>query len=134
MALNDFSRPQRMSIGAFFIIFAKNFRHILAPIAPVALYKFFTSSSDGEIGLGEILFFCLGATVILSIIASLASYLPKKFYVKNGNLVFIHGLINHETTSIPLGRVHSLRTEKGIWFRLLGMRGIIFDTIATRTE
>ncbi|MDE6682744.1 MAG: PH domain-containing protein, partial [Muribaculaceae bacterium] len=50
------------------------------------------------------------------------------------NLVFIHGLINLDTTSIPLGRVQSLRTEKGIWFRLLAMRGIIFDTIATRTE
>ncbi len=130
----DFSRPQRMSIGALFIIFAKNFRHIIAPLASVAIYKFFTSYSDGEIGLGEILLFCLGGTVILSIIFALASYLPKKFYVRNGNLIFIHGLINHETTSIPLDRIHSLRTEKGIWFRLLGMRGIIFDTIATRTE
>lgn len=134
MAVIDFSRPQRMSIGALFILCAKNFHHILAPLASVALYKFFTSSYEGKIGLEESILVCLGGTVILSIIASLVSYLPKKFYVKNGNLIFTHGLINHETTSIPLDRVHSLRTEKGIWFRLLGMRGIIFDTIATRTE
>ncbi|MDE6561399.1 MAG: PH domain-containing protein [Muribaculaceae bacterium] len=65
---------------------------------------------------------------------ALISYFPKKFYIKDGNLIFIYGLINRENTIVPLDRVHSLRTEKGIWFRLLDMRGIIFDTLATRQE
>ena len=76
----------------------------------------------------------MGVCLFVPFIMALISYFPKKFYIKDGNLIFIYGLINRENTIVPLDRVHSLRTEKGIWFRLLDMRGIIFDTLATRQE
>ncbi|MDE5868596.1 MAG: PH domain-containing protein, partial [Muribaculaceae bacterium] len=71
-------------------------------------------------------------TFAAALISAAFSYFTKKFYIKGGNLVFIHGIFNRETTSVPLDKIHSLRTKKGIWYRLLDMRGIVFDTLASR--
>lgn len=134
MTRTDFSHPQRMGAGAFFIIFAKLFVSYIVPIASVGIYKFFNSSLTENVGVGITILMCVGSCIGISLIGSLISYFTKKFYIKDGNLIFIHGLINREKTCVPLDRVHSLRTRRGIWYRLLDMRGIIFDTLATRKE
>ncbi|MDE7408694.1 MAG: PH domain-containing protein [Muribaculaceae bacterium] len=103
----------------------------LAPLSIAGVYDIITSSS-GDIW--KFILLIMAVCVTVPFVWALISYLPKKFYIKDGNLVFIHGIIDHESTIVPLDRVHSLRTEKGIWFRLLDMRGIIFDTLATRKE
>ena len=131
MNRTDFSTPQRMSPGAFFIIYTKLFKRCLAPLSLVGAYNIIIASTNDKMSL-ILLYLCLYTGVPL--ILALLSYFPKKYYIKDGNLIFIHGLFNKENTIVPLVRVHSLRTEKGIWFRMLDMRGIIFDTIATRQE
>lgn len=131
MMTNDFSQPQRMSPGAFFIIFTKLFMKSIAPLSIAGLYNIITYSSDD---VWKFMLLITAICVTVPLVWALISYLPKKFYIKDGNLVFIHGIIDHESTVVPLDRVHSLRTEKGIWFRILDMRGIIFDTLATRKE
>ncbi|MDE7421691.1 MAG: PH domain-containing protein, partial [Muribaculaceae bacterium] len=68
----------------------------------------------------------------LTVIAAIAAYFPIKFYIKDGNLIFTHGIIQRLTTTIPLDKIHSLRTNQGLWYRLLDMRGIVFDTLASR--
>lgn len=131
MTVYDFSHPQRMSPGAFFIIFTKLFMKSIAPLSIAGVYNIIAYSSDD---LWKFILFISAVCVTVPLVWALISYLPKKFYIKDGNLVFIHGILDHESTVVPLDRVHSLRTEKGIWFRLLDMRGIIFDTLATRQE
>ncbi|MDE7026231.1 MAG: PH domain-containing protein, partial [Paramuribaculum sp.] len=39
-----------------------------------------------------------------------------------------------ETTTIPLDKIHTMRTKRGFIYRLLEMRGITFDTLASKTE
>ncbi len=131
MMKNDFSQPQRMGLGAFFIIFTKRFKASLAPLSIFGVYQIIKVPSDEKWIL--ILLF-LGICIIVPLIWALLTYLPQKFYVKDGSLVFMHGLISRENSIVPLDRVHSLRTEKGLWFRILGMRGIMFDTLATKEE
>lgn len=134
MSKIDFSEPQRMSAGAFFILFAKIFKQLLAAVVTLAFYNLLSSSKITKFGVWLIILLSLGLCIVLTLILTAISFFPKRFYIKDGNLIFIHGLINRENTVVPLDRVHSLRTEKGIWFRLLDMRGIIFDTLATRHE
>lgn len=131
MTTSDFSHPQRMSPAALIIIFTKLFKISVAPLSAVVVINFLTVPSE-KIWMAILIF--IGVCFIVPLVWALISYLPKKFYIQDGNLIFIHGLIIKEKTIVPLDRVHSLRTERGIWFRILGMRGIIFDTIATRQE
>ncbi|MDE6296888.1 MAG: PH domain-containing protein, partial [Muribaculaceae bacterium] len=129
--MTDFSRPQKMSPGAFFIIWVKSFIDILKPVDVVALYKIFNLQSE-KYNAWQIILIGLLITFVAALIIAAFSYFTKKFYIKGGNLVFIHGIFNRETTSVPLDKIHSLRTKKGIWYRLLDMRGIVFDTLASR--
>ena len=54
--------------------------------------------------------------------------------MENGNLIFIHGLVRKEITSISLTKIHSLRTKQGLIYRLLDMKGVSFDTLASQSE
>ncbi|MDE7125546.1 MAG: PH domain-containing protein, partial [Muribaculaceae bacterium] len=56
------------------------------------------------------------------------------FHVDDGNLIYRHRLISRATTTIPLDRIHTLRTRQSLLYRLLGLRGILFDTIASPGE
>ncbi|MDE6740805.1 MAG: PH domain-containing protein [Muribaculaceae bacterium] len=103
----------------------------IAPLSIAGVYNIITYSSDD---VWKYILFVMAVCFTVPLIWALVSYITKKFYIKDGNLVFIHGIIDHESTIVPLDRVHSLRTEKGIFFRVLDMRGIIFDTLATRKE
>lgn len=134
MTKTDFSHPQRMNIGAFFIIMMKIIYHLILPTAAIGFYKIITTNINNNGNLATGILIMIGVCLGLSIIFGLISYFPKKFYIKDGNLIFIHGLIDRENTCVPLDRVHSLRTKRGIWYRLLNMRGIVFDTLASRQE
>ncbi len=134
MSKPDFSHPQRMSPAAFFIIFTKLFMRTIGATATMIFITLFSLFSKEKAVFGITLLFILGAIFGIPFIYSLIYYFTKKYYIKDGNLVFIHGFISHENTIVPLDRVHSLRTQKGLWYRLLDMRGIIFDTLATRQE
>lgn len=132
MTTNDFSHPQRMSPAALVIIFIKKFKSCLAPLSIAAVINIYKAASMEDII--PIILIGVAFCLIFPFILALPPYLTKKFYIKDGNLIFTHGLVNRESTIVPLDKIHSLRTEKGIWFRILDMRGIIFDTLATRHE
>ena len=76
----------------------------------------------------------LAGFLVISLITAFLSFYFKKYYVENGNLIFIHGVIQHERTSVPLHKIQSLRTKSGLIYRILDMKGISFDTLASRTE
>ncbi|MDE6026776.1 MAG: PH domain-containing protein, partial [Muribaculaceae bacterium] len=123
-----------MSSGAFLIIFGKSVKRLSSLIVTVVLFNLFNSDSGHKFGM--VTYILLSVAICLGFVLALAffSYFFKKFYIKEGNLVFIHGILSRENTIIPLDRIHSLRTEKGIIYRIFDLRGIVFDTISTRKE
>lgn len=129
---NDFSRPRRMSKSALVVFFVKNLRSYAGIfLLGLAVNPFFR---DGETPFWKaslMVLAMLAALLVLAAAVAFARYYYRKYYVEDGNLVFIHGVLRKEKTSVPLGKVQSLRTKRGPVYRLLDMRGVSFDTLAS---
>lgn len=131
--MTDFSKPQRMGISAFIIIFIKALKGMIGAVSIYGIIIIIKSDflwSESSTWLT--ILYGGGIIIGFALIAALAAYYPIKFYVKDGNLIFTHGIIQRLTTTIPLDKIHSLRTNQGLWYRLLDMRGIVFDTLASK--
>lgn len=129
--MTDYSTPRRMSAGAFMIMFLDYFRKfagfmIFAIVPP--LFR-----SDEHISLSEFserVVISFGVILGLGLLFAFMKYYFRKFHIENDKLIFTHGFAAKSTTSIPLQRIHTLRTKKGLFYRLLNIRGIGFDTLA----
>lgn len=130
--MTDFSIPQRMGAGAFLVMLAKNLRRVFTFFIILLMLDFFKSEAEPDSLFRWLV--SLGGCAALVLLLTCSDYFPTKFYVKDGNLIFRHGLIMRETSTIPLTRIHTLRTNRGLIYRLLGMRGVTFDTLATKSE
>lgn len=133
--MNDFSTPRRMGGSAFVFLFLKNFKEFIA--LPVIffgykLYQDYGNKSPSEILLTVATIFV--ATIAIALLAAFAGYYFKKFHIKGDKLIFSYGFLSKNTTSIPLSKVHTFRTKKGLFYRLLDIRGISFDTLATNMQ
>ena len=133
MIMTDFSVPQRMSLSAFFIYFLKFFRLTLNASIIFLAYEIFKSDS-GFIGILLKIAAMIGCAAVLALILASMAFFKIKFYVEDGNLIYRHHLISSEVTTIPLNRIHTLRTRQGLLYRLLNLRGILFDTLAAKGE
>lgn len=131
--MTDFSVPQRMSFGAFIIYFLKFFKLVLNASIIYLIYEIFKSDGDLVDNMLKIAAMTGCAAALGLIMASLA-FFQIKIHIKEGNLIYRHKLISRETTTIPLDRIHTLRTRRGLLYRLLQLRGIFFDTLASKTE
>ena len=135
MKINDFSIPRRMSKSAFVIFFVKALRSYASLILILFTVRIFDSSDETSVMEYIIMLLSyLAGFIAISLITAFLSFYFKKYYVEDGNLIFIHGVIQHERTSIPLNKIQSLRTKSGLIYRMLDMKGISFDTLASRTE
>lgn len=135
MKINDFSIPRRMSKSAFVIFFVKALRSYASLILILFTVRIFDSSNETSIMEYIIMLLSyLAGFLVISLITAFLSFYFKKYYVEDGNLIFIHGVIQHERTSIPLNKIQSLRTKSGLIYRMLDMKGVSFDTLASRTE
>lgn len=131
----DFSVPQRMSASAFVIIFIKTLKSLAGVFLIMIIARVFGSDFSGCSGKVLLLTAALlGTLVTLSLLLAFISYYPKKFYIKEGNLIFTHGVLQRENTIIPLCRIHTLRTKQGIVYQILKLRGIAIDTLASKNE
>lgn len=131
--MTDFSAPHRMSPSAFVIIFIKSIKSIIG----TSILLIFANIYDADSIIGNVwlrILAILAISAALALMVSFAQYYHKKFYIKDGYLIFTHGIIQRETASIPLDRIHSLRTKQGVWYRLLDLKGIVIDTLALREE
>lgn len=133
--MTDFSVPQRMGWKAFLIIFFKDLNGIMVAVGTFLILSIINSDIDifNASDLLKVLGIA-GLLLVYLLLWTLARYLPKKFYVSDGSLIFTHGLLHRQTTTIPLDRVQTLRTRRGILYQMLQMRGITFDTLASKTE
>ena len=75
----------------------------------------------------EIVLLLLAGYLALAAVIAFVSWYFKKYYIEGGKLIFIHGLLSKETTSIPLSKVQSMRTKQGFIYRVLEMRGVLFE-------
>ena len=131
--MTDFSVPQRMGSGAFFINFLKFFRTILSAVIFVLILEIF-NSGDGLVRNLLKIAVMTGITAVLALIFASVAYFQIKFHVEGGNLIYRHRVISRATTTIPLNRIHTLRTRQGLLYRFLGLRGILFDTLEAKSE
>ncbi len=135
MKAGDFSKPRRMSRSAYVVLLAKALRQYASLFFILIIIKVFDSDDQHSfmrtVGLISVI---AAGYLLLAAVTAFVSYYFRKYYIEDGKLVFIHGLFNKETTSIPLDRVQSLRTRQGFVYRLLEMRGVLFDTLASKTE
>lgn len=131
--MTDFSVPQRMSSGAFYILLLK-YLSKFSGFFFISIIAVFTASEDDGGETMKTVGIAIAVFVALAVIIACANYFQFKFHVKNGNLIFSRSILSKDNTTIPLSRVHSLRTSKGILYRLLDIRGIIIDTLAVKGE
>ena len=104
--MTDFSVPQRMSPAAFFIIFIKMVKTLFGAVFVYNLADLGINGRDALVTIAISIGILIGASLILAAMA----YFPKKYYIKDRNLIFSHGVLSRETTTVPLDRIHSLRT------------------------
>lgn len=126
--MNDFSTPRRMNAKALIIFLQKSFGQMISLILAFAYFLLrFRDSNE------KILIWSIPMVIIigLAFFLSFSRYYFCKFHVDDNKLIFTHGFASKQTTSIPLSRVHTLRTKSGILYRLLGLQGITFDTLAS---
>lgn len=134
MKAGDFSEPRRMSGSAYVVLLAKVLRQYASLFFILVFLKIFDSDSPFSFVERVMRVSVIAAGyLVVAAVSAFVSYYFRKYYIKDGKLVFMHGLLNKETTSIPLGRVQSLRTKRGFVYRLLELRGVLFDTLASRT-
>lgn len=132
MERSDFSVPRRMSKSAFAIFLVKELRRYVSLfLILVLLYVFDSEKQRSFIETMETLLTVSACYLLLATVIAFTSYYYKKYYIKDGNLIFIYGLFKNETT-IPLQKIQSLRTRRGFMYRLLDMKGVSFDTLASK--
>lgn len=131
--MTDFSVPQRMSGGAFLIFFIKYLKDFSGAFFVLFAISLFRDQASFA-GFVVRLLFALSCCAAFALAMAAAAYFHRKFYVADGNIIYRHFLISRTTTTIPLSSIHSLRTRRGILYRLLDLRGIIIDTLAFKGE
>lgn len=133
--MTDFSVPQRMSLSAFPIMFVKTLNDVAGIFALAIVVRLFDSDTDyTDMSMWTRILVGVGICLAVVLLLTVGVYFTKKFYVKDGNLIFIHGLIKRQVFTIPLDKVHTLRTKRGVIYRILDMRGVTFDTLASKVE
>ena len=132
MRLSDFSVPRRMSGSAYWVLMAKELREFAGLFVLLVIVNI---TGDKHTFSGKILLaslICAGYLVLAALMAFIDWYF-KKYYIEGGKLVFMNGLLNKGITSIPLSKVQSMRTKQGFIYRVLELRGVLFDTLASKS-
>ena len=132
MRVSDFSVPRRMSGSAYWVLMAKELREFAGLFVLLVIVNI---TGDKHTFSGKILLaslICAGYLVLAALMAFIDWYF-KKYYIEGGKLVFMNGLLNKGITSIPLSKVQSMRTKQGFIYRVLELRGVLFDTLASKS-
>lgn len=124
-----------MSRSALVIFFANSLKAYANMFLFVLLLNIFSSARQRSLAKTVIAVLAtVGLCLLLAAVTALGKYFFRKYYIDGGNLIFIHGFLQKETTSIPLDKIHTLRTKRGPIYRLLDMRGVSFDTLASKSS
>lgn len=133
MKTTDFSTPRHMSKSAYVIFFIQYFKstfHYFFIFFIINLFRNQEGKSALQIFL-ILLMVSLGC-VVLAAVTALVKFYFQQFHVESGNLIFQHGVWQRATVSLPLEKIQTLRTKQGVLYRLLDMKGIEVDTLASK--
>lgn len=134
MRTGDFSEPRRMSGSAYWVLFAKGLKEYASLFVLLIVLKFINADDQHTFmeKMRAVSLLSAGYLALAALTAFISWYF-KKYYIEGGKLIFMHGLLSKETTSIPLSKVQSMRTKQGFIYRVLEMRGVLFDTLASKS-
>ena len=134
MRTGDFSEPRRMSGSAYWVLFAKGLKEyagfVVFWVVMIAIGSEVERTFKDKV---EIVLLLLAGYLALAAVIAFVSWYFKKYYIEGGKLVFMNGLLNKGITSIPLNKVQSMRTRQGFIYRVLELRGVLFDTLASKS-
>lgn len=125
--MNDqqlFSTPSRMSLEAIPVMYSravKRYFSLLLPLLLMVLVK--------HADLRQITLLALLVVLVLPMFATIMKFLSSRYYIKDGRLIFSHGMLYTQTQFIPLDKIHATRTHESPVYRLFDMVGIYFDTL-----
>lgn len=122
-----------MSPGALLILFQKSFMQFAGTLLFFIVIILFDTRGFSSKGLMKIAII-LGLSIGVPLLIAFLNYYFRKFHIEGDKLIFTHGFTFKQTTSIPLERVHTLRTKRGVLYQLLNLRGVVFDTLASKEQ
>lgn len=131
--MSDFSTPRRMSPAAFIVIWMQTFQQLITTFIVIIGMMLF----DDDLVFSQRLIMAVafvGGAIALSAGVAFLKYYFRKYHIEGDSLIYTHGLAFKNTTSVPLERIHNLRTKSGIFYRLVDMRGVSFDTLASEKQ
>ena len=132
MQNNKFSSPHRMSHSAIPVIYFNLIKSQYEELIAFTIILFL--SNDDLTPLQKILY-PVAALVLYFLYIGVRAFLKYyfcKFHVEDKSLIVSRGLFRKETLNIPTYKVHSLRTRSGFFYRLFDMKGVSFDTLASK--
>lgn len=130
--MTDFSTPRRMSASAFVVMAVKSFKELSGAVLIGFIYLMFRGDDDhSSFHVLLKIAICVGALAALSVTVAFSKYYFQKFHIENDKLIFTHGFASKQTKNIPLSRIHTLRTKRGLFYRIFDLRGVTFDTLAS---
>lgn len=129
--MTDFSTPRRMGGGAFVVLFVKSLKELFGAVFIGIGCLVFKGDHNSLVSILLKVMIVLASLLVLSLAVAFARYYFRKFHIDGDQLVFTHGLTTKRTTNIPLSRVHTLRTNRGLFYRIFDLRGVSFDTLAS---
>lgn len=122
-----------MSPAAFIVIWMQTFQQLITTFIVIIGMMLF----DDELVFSQRLIMAVafvGGAIALSAGVAFLKYYFRKYHIEGDSLIYTHGLAFKNTTSVPLERIHNLRTKSGIFYRLVDMRGVSFDTLASEKQ
>lgn len=122
-----------MSPAAFIVIWMQTFQQLITTFIVIIGMMLF----DDELVFSQRLIMSvafIGGALALSAGVAFLKYYFRKYHIEGDSLIYTHGLAFKNTTSVPLERIHNLRTKSGIFYRLVDMRGVSFDTLASEKQ
>lgn len=127
----DFSTPRRMGWQALIVLIVNAFGNLLKNAWIVIIPLLFGDGIEKE--WNTMLYFLL-VLLVLSFFNPLSKYFTTKIQIKDGKIITKSGLFSKRTKTIPLNRIHALRTKSGPIYQAVDMVGVVFDTIAEQSE
>lgn len=122
-----------MSPAAFIVIWMQTFQQLITTFIVIIGMMLF----DDDLVFSQRLIMSvafIGGALALSAGVAFLKYYFRKYHIEGDSLIYTHGLAFKNTTSVPLERIHNLRTKSGIFYRLVDMRGVSFDTLASEKQ
>jgi putative membrane protein len=124
MSSIDWSKPQRQSWAAVFIILYKIVIRLLKIFWPVLIYYLFKNKQN-QFDSFEMMIVGLSA---FSLLGSIVEFIFFRFYIEDENLVIRSGFITKKMVSIPLNKIQAVHIEQTWLHSILNAARLSFDS------